>query len=1158
MQLNIRSRMKFVATIGVLFLLSALPAATQTSTGAIHGTTTDQSGALLPGVNVTARNVATNLERNTTTDQDGFYQFLFLPIGTYEITAEATGFRRDIRQGIELQINQEARIDISLQVGDLAQEVIVTSAPPLVETSSSAVGDVIENARIIGMPLNGRNFQQLALLTAGTAPAQEGSTTEFFGTACGSIGISVNGGRDDQNHMMIDGITAIDQYFNTLSLCPSVDAVQEFKVLKNSYNADFGMFGAGQIIATIKSGGNQFHGNVFEFHRNHAFSAKNFFDFKDRDTPIFVQNQFGGTLGGPIKEDKTFFFFSFEALRVSQSETRLSALPTADQRTGLFVGELFDSELLTSAFPFTYTGAAGCETDPDPLVLCDTTTIPSQRFGTVANAMLALFPVPNLFPNSPGLNHVSVDKRSEERDQVIFRLDHQFSPNHLFFGRYIWARADQSQPFGDNILTFDPPPPPGFPTPVIDDSQNLAFGLTSILGPNLINEFRGGWNFYEGSRLGGNTQVDFATDILGLDPAALGLTAELPAAPIDRGYPNFHVAGLSQFGDGDVFNPLIRTSKVFQFSDDLAWTVGKHSFKFGGTVHFVGFDTLSNFFTRGFPNYDAVSLTGNFTADFLIDRPFAIVRTRGDTSGEFNTSLWGVYFTDSFRASSRLTINYGVRYEVFPPITEKNNRLALYDKNTQSIVIAGDTLPPEVTAVGGLAAQYNALIPFLPPFTLGPVNYVTGASLGLGRSLTKTDWKNWAPRLGLAYDLTGNGKTVIRASAGIYNTQRDWSASSDSRNMLPFTQQMVLVDLARLGVPIAPITFQDMFTGVGNVGGSGIGPQIDMPIGYFEQFSLTVQRELTENLVLEVAYVGTHGVNLNRLTTTNQEQLITGPLSGTPPNPQFGFFIQEASEATSSYNGGFIRVEKRISNGLLFTSSYTFAKSIDTVSSARENGGAPTREQDSACLECERALSNFDTRQRFVTSFTYELPLGRGSTGAAEKFLRGWQIAGIVSAQSGQPFTPQYPGGAGAGFRFPRPSQDCDPNLSSGQQTPNRWFNTLCFFAPSVLVDALANGALTVEPGTSGRNTLEGPGLATVDINFSKTTPLGEQANIEFRAEFFNLLNRANFNLPDRVFVPSCLAFAGDTSCRNINPNFGQVSSAKSARVIQFGLKVTF
>lgn len=1163
-----RFDVKHVVTLGFLFLLLAVSASAQTATGTISGTITDQTGAVVPGAKVVARNVATNLERTVTADEDGFYRIPFLSVGTYEVTVEAQGFRREILQGIELQIDQVARIDVSLTIGDLTQEVVVTSAPPLVETATVAIGDVIENKRIIDMPLNGRNFQQLAMLTAGTSAGQQGGTQEFFGTAGGSIGFAVNGGRDDQNHFVIDGVTAMDHYFNSPTITPSIDAIQEFKVLQNSYSAEYGIFGAGQINVTTKGGTNEIHGSAFEFHRNHIFDAKNFFDLKNREIPKFVQNQFGASIGGPIAQDRTFFFVSYEGMRVRQGQTVLSSLPTVDQRMGIFVTQpILDSmgvlvpNCLVDPDP---SGPGGSfSTDVDANLVC-TTTIDTQRFGPVADRMLQdFFPVPNLTPNTPGLNHVSVDTRVEDRDQFLVRFDHQISDNHQFFGRYIWQTADQSFPFGDNILTFDPAPPPGFPTPVLDDSQNLAFGLTSVLTSSIVNELRGGWNFYDGKRLGGNRDIDFATDFLNMAPdSALGI----PQAERDRGLPNFHLAGLSQFGDADVFNPLFRENNSYQISDNVAWTVGRHSFKFGGNFQFVQFDTLSNFFGRGFPNYDVLSLTGDFVADFLIDRPFVIVRTRGDTAGEFRTTLWGVYLHDEFRVTPRFTMNYGVRYEVFSPIQEKNNRLALYDKNTQSIVIAGDTLPSEVTDPSGLAAQYDGLL--AAAFGAPPINYVTGNSLGLGRSLTKTDWTNFAPRLGLAYDLTGQGTTVLRAAYGIYNANRDWSASSDSRNMLPFSQQMVLVDLNRLpgDIPgtmipfsaLPPITFQDMFTGVGNVPGSGIGPQIDMPIGYVQQYTVNLQHQLGQNMSVEIAYVGSTGINLNRLTTTNQEQLVDGPQAGVAPNPQFAFFIQEASEATSSYHSGFIRVEKRLSQGLMFVSSYTFSKSIDTVSSARENGGAPTREQDAFCLDCEKALSNFDVRNRSVTSFTYELPLGDSAA------AKGWQIGGIVTLQSGQPFTPQFPGGAGAGFRFPRPNQDCEPNLPSGQRNPDGWFDTTCFFAPALIGDALLiNGVLTARPGNSGRNSLEGPGLATVDFNLQKGVAIGETAQIQIKAEVFNLFNRANFKLPDRVFVPGCLDFSeafGGTPpvCRNVNPNFGQVTEARAARVIQFGLKFIF
>lgn len=1161
MRINGKMWIGFLAVLAALVLLAA-PARAQKTTGTILGTVMDPSGGSVAGAHVSAKNTATSFERSATTDSSGYYRIDLLPAGSYTVSVEKAGFKRQVLTGITLQMDQDARIDVSMQLGEVTQQIEVTSAPPLADTTTATIGDVIENRRITTLPLNGRNFQQLALLTAGTASGQQGGTQDFFGTAAGSIGFVVNGGRDDQNNFLVDGINVIDHYFNSLTLTPSIDAIQEFKVLQNSYSAEAGMFGSGQVNITTKSGANEVHGSAFEFLRNHNLDAKNFFDLPNRGKPAFHQNSFGFSLGGPVKKDKTFWFVAYEGLRVRQGQTVLSSLPTFDQLNGLFVGtlhdplcgELFSSPYICSTGPgdtthFQGIGPAGCGTVanvPD----CTATQIPLSRFGPVANAIIAkAFNTPNLFPNTPGLNNVSVDKRLEDRDQFVGRFDHRINDNHSLFARYIWARSDQSFPFGDNILTFDPAPPPGFPTPVPDKSQNMALGLTSSLRPNLLNELRIGWNYYNGKRTAGNN-VNLARDILGL-PA--GPTTNI--APSDLGFPAFHVAGLSQFGDSDVFNPLFRKDRVLQISDNLIWSKGRHSLKFGGDIRDVRFDTLSNFFTRGFPNFDGFSLTGSFVADFMMDRPFFNVRTIGDTTGNFVTHLWGMYVNDEWRATSRLTMTLGLRYEIFPPIYEKNNRLAVYDSVTESIIIPGSTLPAsaDCTNPDTLAGQYSSLTGFC--------NYQTGDSLGLGRSITKTDFKRIAPRLGLAYDLTGKGKTVIRAAFGLFNALRDYSASSDSRNMLPFALQMTLVDLNRIpGLSfLPPLGYDTMYQGyfnpaalpVGNVPGGGIGPQVNMPIGYTEQYTVNIQHQIGQNFSIEAAYVGVTGINLNRLTSTNQIHL-TGPNIGSSDNPQFGTFIQEASGATSSYHGGFVRAEKRMSQGLAFVASYTYSKSIDTVSSARENGGAPTREQDSFCLKCDRGLSNFDIRNRFVASFTYELPFGPGHTymhdvsGALAKLAGGWQVGGIVTLQGGQPFTPQYPGGS-ATIRFPRPSQDGNGNLPAGQRDPAQWFNTAVYFAPAPILPGSSEAA----PGNSGRNSLIGPGYKDVDFTLQKDTAINERYKLQFRAELFNLFNHPNFNLPDRVFVP------GPTG-RNVNPNFGQITSARLPRVVQFGLKFTF
>jgi hypothetical protein len=1120
------------------------------ATSTLTGVVSDPTGAVVAGAKVVARNPATNLERDTFANSQGVYRIDLLPIGTYVLKIEAAGFRRQILTDIRLDIGQVARIDVKLIIGETNQQVEVTAEAPLVNTADSTIATTLQNQTIIDMPLNGRNFQQLALLTAGTVSGQQGSTQEYFASASGNLGFVVSGGRDDQNNFLIDGVNVIDHYFNTLTVTPSIDAIQEFKVLQNAYSTEYGMFGSGQVNISTKSGENKVHGSVYEFLRNDKIDAKNFFDLPG-DKPPFRQNDFGGSLGGPLKKDKAFYFTSYEGLRVRQGQTVLSHLPTANQRQGIFGQALFDPS--PSVNPFVY-GPVGCTPPTSPFTVglsnCTQTTIPVARFGPMAKALLNGFlTVPNLKPNTDALNNVSVGKRLEDRDQFIGRIDYRLSDKTSLFARYIWARADQSLPFGKNILTFDPPPPPGFATPVTDDSQNLALGYTSVLSTNLVNELRLGWNYYYGKRTASNTNLNIPTDVLGLSGPAI------PA--IDRGFPAFTVSGLSQFGDSDVFNPLYRKNNVFQFSDNLAWSKGKHSFKFGGDVRFVGFDTVSNFFTRGFPNFNVLPVSGNFTADFLLDRPFAIVRLQGDTSGHFRTHLYGVYFNDEYHMSSRITVTYGMRYEVFPPIYEVDNRLSLYDAATKSIVIAGNKLPSAAADPTGFTSQYNGLLTFLG---LPKVNFATGDSLGLGRSLTKTDFGRVAPRLGIAWDVTGSGKTVVRTAFGIFNALRDWSGSSDSRNMLPFAAQIVVVDLNRLGVPVPPISYADMYNTIGNVPSlGGIGPSIHQPIGYTEQWTLNLQHEFTKDLAVEAAYIGITGVNLNRLSTTNQEH-ITGPAAilGTRDDPRFGFFIQEKSGVSSSYNSGFIRVTKRAAHGLSAGGSYTFAKSIDTVSSARENGGAPTREQDAFCLSCERALSNFDVRHRFVSNITWALPFGKGGrwmntgNGFSHKLADGWQVGSIFTFQSGQPFTPQFPGGTGAGNRFPRPNVNGNGNLDAGQRTFDHWFNTSVFFEPAFVTPTDS------APGNAGRNSLTGPRFGDVDMSLQKITPIGEKMNLQFRAEIFNLFNHPNFKLPNRVFIADPACNPSTTRCGNVNPDFGKITEAFLPRVIQFGMKLSF
>ncbi|MEM4412682.1 MAG: TonB-dependent receptor [Candidatus Caldarchaeum sp.] len=1090
----------------------------QKTTANIEGIVTDPQGSAISGAKVTARNMETNLERSTFTNERGIYAIQFLPIGTYELTIEAQGFQPEVRRNIVLRIDQTLRLDVELRVGAVTETVTITAAPPLTDTTTTTVGEIIENRRIVELPLNGRNFMQLALLSPNVAPQEQGGNGGFDTASTGNVGFIASGARNDQNNYLIDGIPAIDHYFNVPTVTPSIEAIQEFRVLQASYSTEAGMFGGGQVYILTKSGTNEFHGSLFEFVRNDKFDAKNFFDLPDRPIPAFRQNNFGGSFGGPIIKDRTFFFFTYEGLRIRKEETTLSALFTENERRGLFENPVINPE----------TGR------PFPTVTVGGKTFYQVPIAPIARTIIdRFFPVPNLRPSERGLNHVSVAKRIEDRDQIVARLDHQFGPRQQFFARYIWARGDQSLPFGDNILTFDPPPPPGFPTPIEDDTQHLAIGLTSTVTNSVINELRLGWSFYDGKRLAANQDVNFAR--------LNGVNQEI--ARRDRGFPAFTVPGLSQFGDSDVFNPLFRKNNEYVIRNNLVWTKGRHILKFGGDYHHVRFDTLSNFFTRGFVSFASpVSVTGDPRADFLLDRPASIVKLQGDTTGNFRTNLFGVFFHDEYRATSRLTLNYGLRYEVFPPIYEINNRLAVFDQFTGEIILAGDRLPPEIN--GRLVTEYNTLLRNLG---LPPVRFVTSQSRGLGRSVTKTDFRNLAPRFGLVWDVFGTSRTVLRAGYGIYNALRDWSASSDSRNLLPFTAQLVLIDFARFGLPLPPLRYADAYGPLSdphNIPISGISPQVDLPIGYVQSYTLNVQQQLTPNMMVEIAYVGSTGINLNRLTTGNPADFRTGAR----PVPNFSFYIMEASGATSTYHGGYVRMERRLSQGLLLVASYTLAKAIDTVSSAREEGGAPTREQDPRCLRCERGRANFDVRHRFVGSFLYELPFGRSARGGFGKLSEGWQIGGIITLHSGQPLTPQHPTGSPPGFRFPRPDVRGNPNLPPGQRRPHRWFDTSVFTAPPGFLTPAGFEAL---PGTAGRNIIDGPGFAQIDAILQKTTKVSEDVSLQFRMEVFNLFNHPNFNLPDRVFIPG-------PDGRNVNPNFGVITTAKNSRQIQFGLKLIF
>jgi hypothetical protein len=1157
-----KSRFMFSVVPGFLLLLAAswlgfsppMTVRAQESTANIEGVVTDPRGAVIVGAAVMAQNEATGLQRKVQSQDNGFYTFRLLPVGKYRIAVDASGFARRVLTGIELQIDQTARIDIRLDVKGTMEEETVVAQAPLVESKSPTIGDVIENRRVTELPLNGRNFIQLALLVAGTTVAPQGGTTEQWNTAGGRLGFTSNGQRDDRNVFTLDGVTIQEPSINVLALNPNPDIIQEFKVLQNSYSAEAGLYGGGQVSITTKSGTNEFHGTAYEFLRNDKLDAKNFFDDPKQPIPPYKQNQFGASFGGPIVKDGTFFFGNYEGLRIRFSPTNVTRLPTLKERNGDFSGI---NPLTGKPYPTIYDPA----TCPFACTPFSNNIIPPDRISSLARAVLNRMPLPNFATTQPGLNHLNVGREPTNVDQFTVRGDHRLSNKHQLFGRFTYFNSNIIKDFIGNLFQSNPPPPSGFGTTRDDAARNLAIGLTSILSPSLVNEFRFGYNRYRGSRVHVNSGSGFLNQF---EPNRRpgSFTTAMPSFAIG--------AGFADLGDSDVFVPNVRNSDVLQFVDNVVWTRGKHTVKFGADWRPSKSRNTVEIFSNGtfIFNDGPTAATGNLFqfnggyafADFLLDRPFLSFYLAGTGKDDTKFHYFGTFISDEFRVTPRLTLTYGLREEFMTGPVDKRGFEAILDPaNGNRFIVSAPGGQINPTLLNNPLTSY-----FAKNFGL---QYVTNQAAGFPRSLWRPDYSNWQPRLGLAWDLFGTGKTVVRAGAGIFNALINLSVTSDHQAP-PVTFHLFGLDLHRFGSPFPPtaLTYEQAFD-TGNVAPFPVVYDPNLRNGQVYQWSLDLQHQIANNLVVSVAYSGSHALKLLRRAEFNQG-IPNVPCVGTPdpaiprrinctgPTGRRGRTVKpggdafyRVSDASSDYHGVIFRIEKRFSQGLAFTAGYTFSKSLDTASSLNETRSNPTQAVDNFRLDLERGRSDFNTPHRFVASSIWELPFGKGKMwlqeGAASYILGGWQLGGILTLQSGVPLSGRSPVsessvGTNKASGIQRPDLIGDPNRVPGGRRPEEWFNTSAFILPVTFRDS--QGTYTI-PGNAGRNIVDGPNFRDFDLSLQKNIAVSERHSLIFRGDFFNLTNHPNFRNPGLVLG---------------TPNFGVITEAAAPRQIQFSLRYSF
>lgn len=900
------------------------------------------------------------------------------------------------------------------------------------------------------------------------------------------------GQRSGHNIYLLDGVKVTDEYFNNMVVSLSPDAIQEFKITKSQYPAEFGGKAAALINVVTKSGTNAFRGTILEFVRNNAFDAHNYFDDPDAPVPPLRQNQFGASFGGPLRRQRSFFFVNYEGQRVRRSMTQTFSVPPAALRAGDFSGAAPLCDPLAAG---TATGV--CTAFPN-------NRIPADRLDPIAQALLAKVPLPSASGTVQNLG--AVGQQRINMDQLSVRIDHRLGTTDQIFGRFIVYDVRDDQPFGTGALNETLVP--GFGRIVTTRSKSLALGHTRTFGEGVLNEVRVGFLNVQGGQFSQNQEVDFA-GATGL----LGVTRDLR----DVGYPQISLAGLfSTMGDPTNFTTRNNTS--VDVYENLLMERGAHTMKFGASLFHLTFRPVSPDQARGSFTYTG-QFTGNALGDFLLGYPTAAQAGIGRADEDARTTWFHVYAQDDWRVSSNLTLNVGLRSEFNRHVQDVNNRLSTIDVNYPGgrFVIASDEQ-------GTISPDAQALLSKIP------VPYTTSQAAGWDPSLLRPDYKRLAPRVGLVWR-PRQSDTVVRAAYGIFLNQWAYSVQQAFARNLPFFFVKNVNVASDVRVPTQTTATILSTDALGTIGGSIM--DWDYRVEYNKTATVDIQRLLTPRTTVELSLMSSQTVGADSATVRNVPTPGPGPIAARRPTPQLGPINAIHWAGQGDYKSLTVRVDHRMADGLSVSGNYTWSKSMDDAS----DPGATTHEanvpQNVNDMKSEWALSSYDHRHRVVANGSYALPWFRDTGGWRQTLGANWRVSGIVTLESGAPFTVNLGtdrANIGAG-PAQRPNVSADPNLPSGR-TPERWFDTSVFSLPDPFTFRNA-----------GRNIVVGPGYANVDVVFQKDAQVSSRTRIEFRWEIFNLLNRANFNVPNRV------AFT---------PNFGRIFSAQNPRQMQFGVKVTF
>lgn len=1035
--------------------LIAGPVSAQVFTGDILGSVTDPTGALVPGATITLRNRQTNATLEAKSGADGSYIFARMAPATYEITAAAGGFKRFVSRDNILQVGTRLTVDIRMELGDVSTSVEVTAAAALVKPDDVGVGQVITERSIVALPLNGRNFIQLAQLSPGVTEIGTAISPATDWTGRSNMAIVVSGLRENDTSYLLDGIETRSPRWGNTSFRPSVDAIQEFNIQRNAFTADQG-WGTTVVNTIIRSGTNEYHGSVFHFIRNDALDARNFFDGESK--PPYKQNQWGAIFGGPIKKDRLFFFSDYEGFASRLTSTYLGRVPTSDMLQGRFTTPVTDPQ----------TG------QPFPIVNGFYTIAP-ERFDAVMKNVVPFYPAPNL--PDPNLNYGRTAARTEDSEQIHARVDWNL-PNHdRLYARYSWLTSPLFQP--SLIAGF------GWKRPIGD--QNISLTYTHIFSPQMVNEFRIGYNR---DRTFSNNELSFGPDTSG--EIGLKNTTQNPA---NFGLPAFTPLGYA--GPGIGYNQNQQTiDQIFQLNENLSYHRGKHDIKVGADIRRNRF-----FIVNDFPSSPSFSFfgdyTGNSVGDFLLGLFTFTDEGVGDTSANYRRTSWGFYAEDSYKVHRKLNLTFGLRYEYAAPYTEINDRMGWLDFSTLKI------------------------------------NWVKDAGR---RSLFFPDRNNFAPRFGFAY--APFEKWVIRGGFGVYYDLIGGNETQFYGLLLPPISQIQSIVNT---LPVPTYRVQDMYPEPQF--GASTSPNTAIPTDrtpYVYQYNVNLEHEL-KGVLFELGYAGSTGQKLNRRFMNNLARPGPEPIQERRLYPGLGDILTSQNDGWSNYNGLNFKAEKPFSKGFLLLASYTYGKHLDI--------GGPDEYVHHTWfgLKDMRGPASIDTRQRLVLSYVYELPVGRGkrafsnAQGALDKLVSGWQLTGVTTFNSGHPVmvNSNWNDWANIGNRRQQPGICIGPLNDASLRSNIRKQPTLY---PYFNVE----NALVPERGTlgnCGRGAVVAPGVNNWDMGLIKNTAVTERVNVQFRAEFFNIWNHAQFGGLDTGFL---------------DPTFGRILWARAPRDIQFGLKILF